>query len=459
MSSSERELWEDIVDREALGEAPSAEERARRDALGRTHADCAAESEVYRVLGAALGKASRRADAGDRLIQTALRVYASESAVPVVLASRSRWPRLGLAAAVVSALVAAAALITTRAPNAEAPARKQAVTAPAKPAVVAASEPERTARLEGVEGSVLVDGATPGPGAGVALGSRVQIGRGRACLAFERDVVACAGEGSVLRVTALGARQELELSKGHLVAVLKRQPAGSHFAVSTASGVVRAVGTVFAVEVAPAGSTTLRVAEGSVEARMRGVERLVEPGEALVLGASDDVSPVPSSDLERDRALVSAVPSFAPALGEQATLSFASVPRVPSRGATAAPSVEPSPAALLELASKARSRGAYAEAARHYERLLSAHSKTPEGRAATIGLAELRLSRLGEPARALALFDRYLAAGGRLSQEAHYGKIQALRALGRARDAEREVAAFLELYPKSAYAGSLRKPK
>jgi hypothetical protein len=55
------------------------------------------------------------------------------------------------------------------------------------------------------------------------------------------------------------------------------------------------------------------------------------------------------------------------------------------------------------------------------------------------------------------LFERYLASGGSLAQEAHYGKIQALRALGRTREAEREAASFLELYPKSAYAATLRK--
>jgi hypothetical protein len=458
MSSSERELWEGIVDREALGEPPSAEERARRDLLARTDADCAAETEVYRALGAALGKASRPADAGDRLIQTALRVNASELSAPLAPAPRSLRARAGVAAGVVSVLAAGAVLFASRAETTVvklAPA--SSVVVPPKVASTP-SDVERTARLEGVEGAVLVDGATPGRGTHVALGSRVQIGTGRACLAFERDVVACAGAGSEVRVTALGARQELELVKGHLVAVLKSQPAGSHFAVSTTSGVVRAVGTVFAVEVAPAGGTTLRVVEGSVAARTSGVERLVEPGQELVLGAGD-TSPLRASDLERDRVVVSAVPSFAPALGERATSSFAPGPRAASREATDAARAEPSALALLELASKARSRGAYAEAARHYERLLSAHASTPEARAATIGLAELRLSRLGEPARALALFERYLASGGSLSQEAHYGKIQALRALGRARDAEREVAAFLELYPKSAYAGSLRKSK
>jgi tetratricopeptide (TPR) repeat protein len=458
MSSSERELWEGIVDREALGEPPSAEERARRDVLARTHADCAAETEVYRALGAAIGKASRQADAGDRLIQTALRVNASESAALLAPAPRSLRARAGFAAGVVSVLAAIAVLLASRAERTVvSPAPADSAAVPPKVAS-APSDVERTARLEGVEGSVLVDGATPRGVARVALGSRVQIGTGRACLAFERDVVACAGAGSELVVTALGAQQELELVKGHLVAVLKSQPAGSHFAVSTASGVVRAVGTVFAVEVGPASGTTLRVLEGSVAARMSGVERLVEPGQALVLGAGD-ASPVRESDLDRDRAVVSAVPSFAPALGERATLSFAPGSRAASRGVKEAARAEPSALALLELASKARSRGAYAEAARHYEQLLRAHASTPEGRAATIGLAELRLSRLGEPARALALFERYLASGGSLSQEAHYGKIQALRALGRAHDAEREVAAFLELYPTSAYAGSLRKSR
>jgi hypothetical protein len=457
MSSTERELWEGIVDREALGEAPSREERLQRDSVARRDIACSAESDVYRVLGGALAGATAKAPADDRLIQTALRATADETPAAARQAPR-KWQTPAAIAAAAALLLGVGAFMTMREPatgsSAKAVNTQATPLRPQAPSVTVAAE--RTVRIAQVEGSVLVNGATPRASDTVMLGSRVKTGTGRACLAFERDVVACVGPGSEVRVTALGKQQELELSKGHLVAVLKGQPAGSHFAISTGSGVVTAVGTVFALEVASNGSTTLRVAEGSVAARTQGAERLVRPGEELLLG-SNDPALANSADVDRDRALVEPVAAFAPALGQRAALAYAADQRAVSASPVEPERVERSPAALLELASKARSRGGYAEAARHYERLLSAHADSPEGRAALIGLAEVRLSRLGEPARALGLFERYLASGGSLAQEAHYGKIQALRALGRTAETEREALSFLELYPKSAYAGSLRK--
>jgi hypothetical protein len=459
MSSTERELWEGIVDREALGEPPSREERLQRDALERSDLACSAESDVYRVLGSALAGATAKAPADDRLIQIALRVAADETLVVEQRSSRN-WLSPAAIAAAATLLLAVGAFLTLREPATPSASVPKLQTAPAlRPhASPAPGSAERAVRIAQMHGSVLVNGATPRPSDTVMLGSRVQIGTGHACLAFERDVVACVGPGSEVRVTALGQQQELELSKGHVVAVLKSQPAGSHFAIRTGSGLVTAVGTVFALEVAPDGDTKLRVAEGAVAARMQGVERLVRPGEELLLGSNDPAA-ANSADVARDQALLAPVAVFAPSLGERAALAYAQGKRVAPSSAAEPERVERSAAAVLELASKARSRGAYAEAARHYERLLSAYADSPEGRTALIGLAELRLSRLGEPARALGLFERYLASGGSLAQEAHYGKIQSLRALGRTRDAEREAASFLELYPKSAYAAGLRRKR
>ncbi|MEJ2218842.1 MAG: hypothetical protein P8099_19835, partial [Gemmatimonadota bacterium] len=63
----------------------------------------------------------------------------------------------------------------------------------------------------------------------------------------------------------------------------------------------------------------------------------------------------------------------------------------------------------------------------------------------------------GNAAAALGGFDAYLRTGGALSQEAHYGKIQALHALGRTAEEHAEIRGFLARYPKSLQAAALRR--
>ena len=53
-------------------------------------------------------------------------------------------------------------------------------------------------------------------------------------------------------------------------------------------------------------------------------------------------------------------------------------------------------------------------------------------------------------------FDAYLRSGGGLVQEARYGRIRALRKLGRASEERAAIARFIADYPKSVQAASLR---
>ena len=76
-------------------------------------------------------------------------------------------------------------------------------------------------------------------------------------------------------------------------------------------------------------------------------------------------------------------------------------------------------------------RGAFAGAAQAYESAFEASPASPEGRAALVSLGDLRLSELHDPRGALSAFDAYLAGGGVLAAEAEFGRIGALRALGR----------------------------
>jgi FecR protein len=116
-----------------------------------------------------------------------------------------------------------------------------------------------------------------------------------------------------------------------------------------------------------------------------------------------------------------------------------------------------SPVLLLQEARELRAEGRFGEAGSVYRRLLREHAGSGEARAALVSLGELQLSQLGDASGALKSFEAYLRAGGALAQEASYGKIRALRALGRSTEAQAAVAAFLSAYPQSVQAGALRK--
>ena len=112
--------------------------------------------------------------------------------------------------------------------------------------------------------------------------------------------------------------------------------------------------------------------------------------------------------------------------------------------------------ARLERAAKLRATGRFAEAAAAYAALVREHRGSTLSRTALLSLAELQLSHLGQPAEALRSFEAYLAQRGPLAQEAHYGRIRALRQLGRQEAARAETERFLRDYPGSPQAESLK---
>lgn len=75
---------------------------------------------------------------------------------------------------------------------------------------------------------------------------------------------------------------------------------------------------------------------------------------------------------------------------------------------------------------------------------------------ARLSLAQLQLAQ-GEVAAALAGFDAYERSGGALAQEAHYGKIQALRTLRRTAEERMENQRFFAVYPHSLQVGALKR--
>jgi hypothetical protein len=116
-----------------------------------------------------------------------------------------------------------------------------------------------------------------------------------------------------------------------------------------------------------------------------------------------------------------------------------------------------SPGRLLAKAQGLRARGAYAACAQLYRRLWSEFPGSEEAKVSMISLGELELGQRNHPAAALDAFSAYLRGGGSLEREARFGRIRALRALGRDGEADRESGAFLRDYPTSVQATALRR--
>jgi len=110
----------------------------------------------------------------------------------------------------------------------------------------------------------------------------------------------------------------------------------------------------------------------------------------------------------------------------------------------------PSPDVLLARARRLRAAHDLAGAERAYRSLMSAHPKSPEAHAARVAAGQVQLKR-GRSRAALASFRRYLERGGPLGQEARWGEIQALHALGKAGQRDAAIDALQRRHPKSVF--------
>ncbi len=166
------------------------------------------------------------------------------------------------------------------------------------------------------------------------------------------------------------------------------------------------------------------VLEGKVTVERQGeAPRIVTPGEPLVVRAADERTPPPGGTSS------------------------------PSRG-TSPPKTA---AGLLDHAQRLVSKGERKAALTAYRRLVERFSDSPEAKAAVVSLGRLELQQ-GRSQAALRHFDAYLArSAGPLVEEARYGRIRALRRLGRQEQERRSIEAFLADHPDSLYASRLRK--
>jgi TolA-binding protein len=272
--------------------------------------------------------------------------------------------------------------------------------------------------------------------------------------------------GAQIDSTAAAA---LYLVRGHIMAAFRPLPPGTEFSITTPHGTATVVGTQFTVDVIPGSRTEVRVIRGKVrvENAVSGTKGFVESGKFAILGDHLEIGDLVDPMSEGDRLLLddakqkAGVTSDADddAKAKEEGLSATDAPKArhPEKTTSGTPPAQPASAPdLLEEARRLRAGGQYESSAEAYRRLVQRYPESPEARAAIVSLGQLELSQLGHPDAALRWFDKYLASGGMLRQEAAYGKIQALQRLGKSAQERREITHFLQEFPKSAQASALR---
>lgn len=371
-------------------------------------------------------------------------------------------------------------------------------------------------RLSLAAGDALIDQQPAVAGKQLSVGSVVTVGSGQACLLVPPGVSVCLDSNTKLSIETLQSeRRRFRLHAGHAVAHLHPQPVGSTFGFETAAGSVVAKGTVFSLRT-DGSSVTLRVHEGVV-VNSRGSETSAYKAPSLALlslergplraidEAASDSRLVELAkyfgDQARGTLIVSAAAGSSVALGDfrlgmtpisaliqpggyrmevsktgfapvverltfeagartvrnyEPTAELSAVASNPPAGGSRA-STFPTAAELLERARELRADGRYQDANGVYQRLVREFAGSAEARVALVSLGELQLSQLGDAGAALRSFEAYLRGGGALRQEASYGRVRALRRLGKSSEARAAADAFVGAYPNSVQAATLRK--
>ena len=442
MSRLDCERWASQFDQQST-ESESVEGQTALTAQHLKHCDeCSREATAWRELGALVPSETERLER-DLHLERAVLEQLDAPTKPLDLRSRRTAPRSkrnwwwgGLAAAA----LLASTLVWLRVPSNDVPAN---VTV-------------------GMGTAYDAQGRTHALGDRLRVGQTVSAGAAPLCLLIESGVRAClaAGGSLTLRDAAL-AHRRLELEHGRIVVELEKQPAGSSFSVSTPAGTATAIGTVFAVERAQnATATDVRVLEGAVVVQQAGAQHTLKAGQGKRLSAGEKTYELDSASRRRDLRLLKP-DSTREDTDEVESVAEQAEPVVaaPSEAAKAPQVAErkSTPAELLQEALRLRAEGQFARAASIYRRLQSQFPGSGEARASLVSFGDLQLSRLGDAAGALRSFEAYLRGGGALSREASYGRVRALRALGRTADERAAIEQMLEQSPSGLYAASLRK--
>lgn len=497
-----------LSDKEAVGEALTADERLFLQSHTGSCPVCAAEANLWSNLEHVLEEPERL---------TARPSYVEPLKKPArarlgQFLSGSAWQRTGVALVVVAA-AAAVAVMWNRAGTLRAvEPRPQALAAGSRSGSATTAPHAPGAQLALAAGEALVNQRPALAGMRLAAGDVVSVAEGQACVLVPPGVTVCLDTATELSIETLDAgKRRFRLHRGHAVAHLEKQPAGSSFGFETAAGSVVAKGTEFALRAIDS-SVSLRVYEGVVlnnqgsetsayqapsatllshepkpaqpsdeaDSRLLELARFFgdrSPGSLSVNAAAG--SNVMLGDLPLGIAPVSALVQPGDYRMEVSRAGFASIVErltfdagariartyeatvelgtATGRAAGKVAVVPATAAELLERARDLRAGGRYRDSAGVYQRLLREHADSAEARVALVSLGELQLSQLGDASAALRSFDAYLRGGGALRQEASYGRIRALRSLGKVSEARAAAAAFITTYPKSVQSATLRK--
>lgn len=416
--------WIELADREAIGELLLPREVSELRAHEAECQACSQEAAAFRSLSTGPLEAVPTEAQVEQILRAA--AVSPPANLPALRPARPARGRAVLAATLTCVAAAAATWLVVHV--------RQGSTAHAPEYAKAPALEARTAPP--------TLGAAPAPAPATEAWATADA---PSCRVFLGDITVCLDAHSEARTDKLvGARAQLELARGHAVASLPTRSPGSSFAIASAAGTVTAIGTIFSVEVGAPGPTIAHVLRGEVAVQAIGevAARRLRAGESTGLEAESAVTPLTADERRRDLAL----------LPSQDASSEKQAGKIDRAKAGAG---EEDPFARARLL---RGRGQFAQAAAIYESIHSANPQSASGRAALLGLAELRLSDLHDAAGALRAFDAYLAGGqSALSREAAYGRIRALRALGKSEQERAAIEAFVRAYPSGPEADSLRQ--
>jgi hypothetical protein len=454
--SAECRRWEAIGDRAAIGEPITEEDERFRSEHPAGCEACEREAAMWTALEGAAQEPDREAQPSTATVEAIVKQARVRDEGPPALPMRRAWgtggraSRLGVGLAVVSALAAAASVVFVLRTR-----PWDGLSTSAPPDIAAVTR----ATVREVTGDVFVNGRRAVVGEPVLAGAMVRA-EGRVCLDVEPAVRVCLDAASEARLAdASLVHRIIELRRGHLDATLGHPPSGTSLQIDTPRGTVTAVGTAFSVDVANGGGpVVVRVREGVVVVRAPHAPDLeVAAGEEAVVGAPRASTVSPAAPLEPPAAS-SAAPSPAPSAVNIPQPSRGPSPRPPVTSAERGnlPAASADAAALLAEARTLRASGEFREAAEAYRRLESAYPESAEAHASLVSLGDLLVAQLADPAGGLKAFDAYLASGGVLAEEAAFGRIGALRALGREGEEREAVVSFLARYPGTLHDDALR---
>ncbi len=313
--------------------------------------------------------------------------------------------------------------------------------------------------------------ATPGAGDGplVVQGELSEIDGSASTYAVGGDVPedvwlqasitpACMADGEQHRA-CLGARSQVRRDGRWLELRAGDVEVEGAWSVRTRAGSVRSEVGHYRVQVAPGGEpVTVLVLTGTVMLDTEAGTEKLEAGESRVLGG-EALAQVDPARVEEPAPPDEAPSTEIPAPGEDAGTGpdEASDTDGAELEVKTRPKTRTSAADMLARARKLRGESKLRGAANAYRDLIAAWPESPEAHTGAVSLGQVQLERKRHKS-ALAAFDRYLGhGGGPLAEEARWGKIQALHAMGRTEARDAAIASLEKASAGSVYLGKARK--